>query len=73
MVYANLIYFHYFCMCVCVQMKCTLCKRFYPSTAPGHYLCQTRPIVDSIFIKLLRPEQNDRQFVNGGFNFVFLH
>ena len=44
-----------------------------PSTAPGHYLCPTRPIVDSIFIKLLRPEQNDRQFVNGGFNFVFSH
>ena len=71
MVYANLIYFHYSCMCVCVQMKLTLCKSFYPLTAPGHYLCQTRPIVDSILIKLLRPEQNDRQFVNGGINFVF--
>ena len=43
-------------------------KVFYASTAPGYYLCQTLPIVDSIFIKLLRSEQNDRQFANGSFN-----
>ena len=53
------------------EMHCM--QKFLFLNSPGHYLCQTQHIVDSIFIKLLRPEENDRQFVNGSFNFVFSH
>ena len=60
------------CMCMCAN-EMHFIQKFYPSIALGYYLCQTRPIVDLIFIKLLRPEQNDRQFAKGSFNLVFSH
>ena len=37
-------------MCMCAN-EMHFIQMFYPSIAPGYYPCQTRPIIDLIFIK----------------------
>ena len=58
------------CVCVC-KWNALYAKVFIPQQPQAITCAKADPLL--ISIKLLRPEQNDRQFVNGSFNFVFSH